>query len=80
MRPARTCASTAAHAAGAETSPPSNSAAETPKESAHEMRHHDVTIAHAIDIDVSGISAKRALRHLPVLPGIEMKHGTTKPD
>lgn len=45
-----------------------------------EKSRHDVAFAHAIDIDVSGLSAKRALRHLPVLSGIDLKNATQKTD
>lgn len=74
MQHPQTSTPPAVHAATAETPPASNpEAGQAPKIAEPELRHHDMTVSHAIDIDVSSISVKRALRHLPVLPGIEMR-------
>lgn len=44
---------------------------------AFEARHHDVTFAHVIDVRMADSRGAKALRVVPMLPGLDLKNGKT---
>jgi len=80
MQKAEACPPTATQAAAAQPQEANGQAADGKSlvtAIALEASRHDVTFSHVIDIRLADMRTDKALRPVPMLPGLDLKNGKT---